>query len=318
MRTVSVVIPCFNVEDYVAEAIESVLEQTHPVEQVICVDDGSTDGTLYVLNQFEHSHPSVTVLTGSNGGGNHARNRGLEHVLSDYVQFLDADDVLEPNKIEHQVRAATANGREVDVIIGGWQYLELDGHVHKFRPGDASAMINLARTSMGRTSSILWKTKSVRDVGGWNEDWASSQETELMYRLLANGATFDYDREVRTTIRKRAGSVTDNRDVQRFERLVRLRVMILDHAHDSGAPAEDIRVLEQILFGWIRKLYFVSPLLARRYHSQYIPNGFIPDPDLSWTPSFYCWLYRFVGLRGVESLRSVIPRRVIAKLKNDR
>src|SRR5262249_4335435 len=97
---VSILIPCFNAEHLVAQAIESALAQTWPAKEVIVVDDGSTDGSLKVIQRFDGF---VRWETGPNRGGSAARNRLLELARGEWLQFLDADDYLRPGKIAHQV-----------------------------------------------------------------------------------------------------------------------------------------------------------------------------------------------------------------------
>lgn len=97
---VSVIIPAFNAEEYVAETIESVLAQTRAADEIIAVDDGSTDGTLEVLRRFS---PAVTALSKQNGGPASARNLAIRHSTGDLIAFLDCDDLWMPDKLEKQV-----------------------------------------------------------------------------------------------------------------------------------------------------------------------------------------------------------------------
>src|ERR1700759_5289416 len=98
--TVSILIPCYNAEKYVGEAIECALGQTHSDVEVIVVDDGSTDDSWKVIQSFRGR---ITALTGPNRGACHARNRAFEHSIGEYIQFFDADDKLELKKIEKQL-----------------------------------------------------------------------------------------------------------------------------------------------------------------------------------------------------------------------
>ena len=117
--TVSVVIPCHNASSFVRRALRSVAAQTLPASSVICVDDGSTDDTLDVLQAFaaEATIP-ITVISQENAGGAAARNAGLEMVDSDYVQFLDADDELLPDKLATQV--AELDHSRADLLAGAF------------------------------------------------------------------------------------------------------------------------------------------------------------------------------------------------------
>lgn len=100
--SVSVVIPVYNGERYLAEAIESVLAQTSPVTEIIVVDDGSTDGSAAVAERF---CPAVRLVSGSHAGAGAARNRGVAESNGTLIAFLDADDVWPPDKLERQLAA---------------------------------------------------------------------------------------------------------------------------------------------------------------------------------------------------------------------
>src|SRR5580704_15422021 len=98
---VSILIPCYNAERWVAQAIESALAQTWPEKEVIVVDDGSTDGSLGIIKQFE---ARIRWETGPNRGGNNTRNRLLELARGEWLQYLDADDYLLPDKVGRQMK----------------------------------------------------------------------------------------------------------------------------------------------------------------------------------------------------------------------
>jgi glycosyltransferase involved in cell wall biosynthesis len=99
---VSILIPCFNAEPWLAETLESALAQTWPNREIIVVDDGSTDGSLALAKGF--GPRGVQVVTQPKAGAAAARNASLKLARGDFVQFLDADDLLAPDKIERQVR----------------------------------------------------------------------------------------------------------------------------------------------------------------------------------------------------------------------
>jgi glycosyltransferase involved in cell wall biosynthesis len=112
--TVGVVIPAFNAERFLAQALDSVLSQTYPVADILVVDDGSTDGTDALATA--HS-PRVRVERQDNAGIGAARNRGLEMVHGDIVAFLDADDLLTPSSIACRIELLTRRP-EVELVFG--------------------------------------------------------------------------------------------------------------------------------------------------------------------------------------------------------
>jgi len=110
MPLVSIIIPCHNAERWLAATLESALAQTWPDREIILVDDGSTDGSLALARTFESR--GVKVVAQANAGAAAARNTGLQLARGDYLQFLDADDLLAPDKLGPQVRLLQARGND--------------------------------------------------------------------------------------------------------------------------------------------------------------------------------------------------------------
>jgi glycosyltransferase involved in cell wall biosynthesis len=102
-KLVSILIPCYNSREYLAETIESALNQTWPNCEIIIVDDGSNDDSLEIAREYEGD--DVHVIAQSNQGAPAARNRAFRASTGDYIQYLDADDLLHPRKIEAQMSA---------------------------------------------------------------------------------------------------------------------------------------------------------------------------------------------------------------------
>lgn len=103
--SVSAIIPCFNAERTIQRALESVRKQTQPVREVICVNDASTDNTISMIKAYANDHINFSIYilhNEKNLGPGAARNHGWDAAISDYVAFLDADDVWHPQKIELQ------------------------------------------------------------------------------------------------------------------------------------------------------------------------------------------------------------------------
>src|SRR2546423_13677748 len=117
---VSILIPAYNAERWIAETIQSALAQTWPGNEVIIVDDGSLDRTLEVARQFASGN--VLVVTQQNRGASAARNKAFELCQGDYIQWLDADDLLAPDKIARQMEAAREVGNKQTLISSAWAY----------------------------------------------------------------------------------------------------------------------------------------------------------------------------------------------------
>ena len=110
---ISVIMPAYNAEKYIAASIESVLAQTYPDWELIVVDDGSTDGTATVVQEFVKRDPRIKYVFQENGRLGKARNTGIRNATGSLIAFLDSDDLWMPAKLEAQTRAMAANNADV-------------------------------------------------------------------------------------------------------------------------------------------------------------------------------------------------------------
>ncbi|MBR6489706.1 MAG: glycosyltransferase family 2 protein, partial [Muribaculaceae bacterium] len=125
---VSVIIPVYNVQEYLARCIDSVLCQSHKELEVILVDDGSTDHSGAMCDDYASRDGRIKVIHKSNGGLSDARNAGLDVMTGDYVTFIDADDYVHPYFVELLLRGLHESGSQIAVCR--WQELN-DGEEHK-------------------------------------------------------------------------------------------------------------------------------------------------------------------------------------------
>lgn len=131
--TLSVIVPAWNVEKYVQAALESVLDQSCLPDEVIVVDDGSTDGTSALLAEISQRHPLIRVVRTVNQGLGPARNRGLSLAQGDYVYFFDSDDVLAPDFVASIKEAILKQGHP-DVLFFAGESFRDEGVVTDFSP----------------------------------------------------------------------------------------------------------------------------------------------------------------------------------------
>src|SRR5690554_4070958 len=101
---ISIIIPSYNVEDHIEKCVHSAFAQTHKPIEVICIDNNSTDNTWQKLKQLQEKYPSLLIDKELKPGAPAARNKGLALSKGEWIQFLDADDLLLPEKIEHQAK----------------------------------------------------------------------------------------------------------------------------------------------------------------------------------------------------------------------
>ena len=119
---VSVIIAAYNAEKYLVETLQSVVNQTLDDYEIITINDGSKDGTLDILKEYEKEYPNFTVISKENGGVSAARNDGLNVAQGKYVYFYDADDILELEALEKMYEAAENN--KAELVIAGYDMFD--------------------------------------------------------------------------------------------------------------------------------------------------------------------------------------------------
>ncbi len=118
MKKVSLIIPIYNTEKYLRRCLQSALNQTYKNMEVICIDDGSTDASGKIVDEFEQNYSNIKVIHQENRGESAARNTGLQLATGDYIGFLDCDDWIELDMYEKLVMAMEL--KKVDLVTAGW------------------------------------------------------------------------------------------------------------------------------------------------------------------------------------------------------
>jgi len=226
---VSVIIPCYNVEDCVAEAVASVAGQTYEKLEIICIDNNSTDNTWSILHQLKQQYAHLIIDKEMRPGANAARNKGLAQANGEWIQFLDADDVLVNNKIEHQVQIVKDCKEDIAFITAAYKKRFIDGREQVIDHLSEEMYLGPFIHQAGITSANLWATKWLKRVQGWDENLRSSQETELMFRLLLAGGKYLRDHQALTIVQERAtGQISKSDPAPRWKRFVEVRLKYLD------------------------------------------------------------------------------------------
>ena len=183
---VSILIPCFNNEAFVGEAIESALSQTYSNIEVIVVDDGSTDQSLDIIKSFEKK---IKWLSGPNRGACAARNAALKLSQGQFIQFLDADDLIDKQKISKQIVKLTT--KDIDISFCQADYFNSAGPLESNHPGylapSSDHLAYILSHGFG-TATALHKKSRILDVGGFRENLKRAQEKDLHIRLVSRGA----------------------------------------------------------------------------------------------------------------------------------
>ena len=189
MPLISIVIPLYNKERFIKETLDSVFNQSFTDYEIIIVNDGSTDSSVFIVNAIEDQR--ITVLSNQNKGVSHARNFGISKANSDLIALLDGDDLWEPNHLENLYNLyekfpdcglyATAynkkyfNGEKIKASYNGLAK-EYFGIIEDY----FSASI---KDGIAWTSAVLIPMKTFRKVGVFDEEMRSGQDTDLWIRI---------------------------------------------------------------------------------------------------------------------------------------
>jgi glycosyltransferase involved in cell wall biosynthesis len=243
---VSTIIPVFNRQQMLADAVESVLAQTYRPIEIIIVDDGSTDETLQVARFFEQKYSCIKVISIPNSGVGNAREAGRQLVNGEFVQYLDSDDLLKRNKFSDQVDALRLEPQAAACYGKTDLFCESDSTTTSAirRTGEkiVSIMPAMLHSRWWSTSSPLYR-RSVCDGAGRWEDLINEEDWEYDCRIaLSNNNLCYVDRTV-STMRKHTGTRLSNdggSDVAKLASRAKAHQLIVGHAlafgYDSRTP----------------------------------------------------------------------------------
>ena len=192
-RLVSVIIPCYNAEKWLKKAIDSCLNQSYSAIEVIVIDDGSTDGSLEIIKNYGDQ---IIWESGSNRGGNHARNRGFAKSKGEYIQFLDADDYILPEKIARQV--SFLQQTDADVVYGDWRHQRhfSDGRIVleeiQITSMQSDILASLLADWWVSPACLLFTRDIVEKSGGWDENLKAGQDRDFFISVVMSEAKVVY------------------------------------------------------------------------------------------------------------------------------
>lgn len=227
MQTVSVIIPVYNGERFLAEALESVLGQTLPPDEVIVVDDGSTDGSAEIVAQIKATSPvPIQLIHQSNQGPAAARNTGLQHAAGSFIAFQDADDIWSAEKLATQV-ALFQRHPQAYAVIGYSQIAITDlndsgATTHQSRPGP----ILLLQES-------LFQRAVFNLVGEFDPCLRGDEDVEWFLRLLERPVEVIIHPDVVLTYRRHAANMTGSLAGSRRQFLLALQRAVVRRRHSQ-------------------------------------------------------------------------------------
>lgn len=306
---VSILIPAFNVQEWIGDTIRSALAQTWSRKEIIVVDDESTDRTLTVARRFE-SH-GVRVVSQKQQGASAARNRAFSLSEGDYIQWLDADDLLAPDKIARQMEAVKQCRGERTLISASWARFAFRYHRAKFVPTalwrDLSPnewlLFKIEQNLFMQTATWLVSRELTEAAGPWDTSISSDDDGEYFCRVLMQSDGVRFVPEARVYYRTHGpGTLSQlGRSNQKLDsqfRSMQMHIGYLQSMEDSErVRAACVRYLQT----WIHHFYPERPdILGRMREMAQALGGQLDPPHLSWK---YSWIKGIFGWKLAKRVR---------------
>ena len=310
---VSILIPAYNAEKWLPEALRSAIGQTWDRKEVIVVDDGSKDGSLSVARSFESD--MVRVIAQRNQGSAAARNTALENSRGDYIQWLDADDILAPDKIALQVQALGELPNPRTLFSGEWGEFLHDPGQSKFIPtglwSDLAPsewlMRKMEQNAFMQTATWLVSRELTEAAGPWDKRLLTDDDGEYFCRVLmcSEGVRFIpgskvYYRHAQSGNVSRIGNSSPKLDALWLS--MQLHVGYL-RSMDDGERARKACVT--YLQNCLVVFYFERPdLVAKSQELAHSLGGYLEAPKFSWK---YAWIKQLFGWRAARRTQRSLP-----------
>ncbi len=204
--TISVIIPAYNCDRYIAQAVDSVLQQESCSYEIIVIDDGSTDSTEHILESYGDL---LRYIKQENQGVAAARNHGIEIANGSFVAFLDADDYFLPQKLARQ--AEILNKRpDLGIVHSGWQRVDHQGNklldVCPWEQIPELDLENWLRWKPVLPSAMMFRREWLQYVGGFDARFPPAEDTNLVLKLALKGCKTAWLREITVCYRQHESS----------------------------------------------------------------------------------------------------------------
>jgi glycosyltransferase involved in cell wall biosynthesis len=267
---VSIIIPVYNAASFINETINSALQQTWPNKEIIIVDDGSTDDSLILAKKFEGD--IVKIFSQQNKGASAARNKGLAEAKGDYIQFLDADDLISANKIEEQINLLISNPGYIGLCATIHFFNSEDPFIHPAAdewyitgsddPVDflvklyGGGLIGPEYGGMIQPNAWLTPAEIIKKAGKWNEELTVDDDGEFFCRMILASHGIKFSEQGLCYYRK-----FNNRQslsAQKTEKALKSTVIAIDLKYQHLKEKSTDKVLDKIF----AKHYWWTGVLA--------------------------------------------------------
>lgn len=297
---VSILIPAYNAEECIAETIESALGQTWPHKEIIVVDDGSKDRTLAIAQRFVSR--GVTVITQKNQGAAATRNHAYANSHGDFVQWLDADDLLGPDKIAQQMDVVEQGCGSRTLLSSAWGYFIYRPNRAEFASTPLWCDLTplewlLRKLSLNlhmQTGTWLVSRELTEAAGPWNTKLLGDDDGEYFCRVLLASNRVRFVPEARVFYRRSLGSLSyigrSNRKMEAQYLSMELNVKYIRSLEDS----ERVRAAcVTYLQNWLPNFYPERmDIVEKAQQLASSLGGRLEIPRLSWK---YAWIKTLFG-----------------------
>lgn len=269
MASVSIIIPFYNNEKTLKACIQSAIDQSIEKSEIILVNNNSSDQSHSIAQSFTNEHTNVFLHNCNQQGSAHARNLGLQKANNDFIQFLDADDILLENKINYQLKE---NPTDADIIVS--PYVEIAANNKIQYVTDKNIWRALILGKLGITSSNLFKKSAIEAINGWSITQINHQDYELMFRLLKNQAVVAFDENSLTIKNNRASNSISAETVKLYPKIgIELRQNIQDFLHKNSLLTPELTVaLNRYYYDKISWLYKYEEEEAVKLYTLYFKD----------------------------------------------
>ncbi len=310
---VSILIPAYNAQRWVADAIHSALAQTWATKEIVVVDDGSTDQTLSIARRF--ASKNVSVESQLNQGASAARNKAFTRCQGNYIQWLDADDLLAPDKIDRQMEALDTCQSERTLLSGAWGTFYYRFEKARFNPSplwcDLSP-VEWLRRKVGQdchmqTATWLVSRKLTEAAGPWDTRLWKDNDGEYISRVIlaSDGIRFIPGAKVyyRETDYNRVSFVgRSNKKLESQFLSMQLHIGYLRSLEDSETSrAACLRYLQKYMFDFHPERPDIVEQMQRIAADL---GGRLEFPRSSWK---YAWIEKLFGWDAAKRAQIFLP-----------
>lgn len=318
---VSVIVPAYNYANFISETLQSIQEQTYINWEAIIVDDGSTDDTRQVVKTIVETDSRIKYIYQTNKGLPAARNTGIKASLGNYIQFLDADDLLSKSKIELQVKYMIEN-LSSDISYTTAHYFKIPdvnmlysdinlgmvSWIPKINGSGNSVLEKLIDFNIMPVNCALIKRELIKKVGFQNETLKSLEDWEYWLRCAFNGATFNFVEDINAyaLVRIHSSSMSQNKGNMLNSELF-MRTIINNLLHKAEMAIISKQLLLNLNHYKIKKVFKLLLINDGIFNKEIIKKIYLETSIFEFITTYF---------KAINGVRKATGRKLIDSLIN--